>query len=163
MTEIWMPAANTAGYYSVSNLGRVRSEQGRRAGTILKPQYHPKGYEQARLFVNGIRYPVKVHRLIAETFIPNPDNKPQINHKDGIKANNRVDNLEWVTNQENARHAYDTGLNKANNRKITFAQAEEIRALYATGNHTTRDLGAIYGISFVGVQHILNNRQYRAA
>lgn len=163
LAEEWRQPARLLGFYSVSNLGRVRSEQGRKAGRILKPQYHPKGYEIANLFVDGKRIPVKIHRLVAEEFVPNTDNKPQVNHKDGVKANNLATNLEWATNRENQIHAFKLGLNKITTRKLTFAQAEEIRALYATGNYTTRKLGDMFGISFVGVQNIVNRRQYLAA
>jgi len=66
-----------------------------------------KGYEYVVLCFDGKMYNKRVHRLVAEAFIPNPENKPQVNHKDGDKLNNYVDNLEWMTNQENVTHSYE--------------------------------------------------------
>lgn len=69
-----------------------------------------KGYLRVRLYIEGRRPTIKVHRAVAKAFIPNPENKPEVNHKDGNKENNRVDNLEWSTPGENTAHAYNTGL-----------------------------------------------------
>ena len=71
-----------------------------------------KGYLAVDLYENGERKTKRVHRLVAEAFIPNPDNKTEVNHKDGNKLNNNVSNLEWVTSKENVRHAWDNGLMK---------------------------------------------------
>ena len=85
--------------YQISNTGLIRKD-----GVILKP-FDNNGYLRI-LLINGDKKKKKlIHRLVAETFIPNPDNKPQVNHKDLNKKNNNVDNLEWVTNQENVQHA----------------------------------------------------------
>ena len=65
------------------------------------------GYAKVELFNNNKRYYKQIHRLVAETFIPNPDNKTQVNHKNGIKTDNRVENLEWCTQSENVKHTYD--------------------------------------------------------
>ena len=86
----------------VSGHGDVRFN-----GKLLK-QYYCNGYMQVK--VSGKQ--IYVHRLVAQAFIPNPDNKPQVNHKDGNKANNNVNNLEWVTNKENISHAYENSLQK---------------------------------------------------
>ncbi len=69
-----------------------------------------KGYLRVTLYKDGSRKNFLIHRLIATHFIPNPENKPQVNHIDGNKINNNIDNLEWVTPSENTQHAYDTGL-----------------------------------------------------
>lgn len=91
--------------YEVSTHGRVRNMI---TGYMLKPQLHDNKYY--RVTLNKKHF--KIHRLVAETFIPNSSNKPQINHKDGNKLNNYASNLEWCTNKENAIHAVKTGLIK---------------------------------------------------
>lgn len=91
--------------YWVDNLGNVYNARKR-----LKTYFTREGYECLKLTKDGVRSSPTVHRLVATTFIPNPDNKEEINHIDGDKSNNRVDNLEWCTSSENKRHALDTGL-----------------------------------------------------
>lgn len=112
MTELWKPVVDYEGLYEVSNLGRIRSlpRKGTKGG-ILRPGKVRKGYHQVSL-TRGMRgNPQRVHRIVAQAWIPNPDNKPQVNHKNGIKSDNRVENLEWMTNLENMRHAIANGLN----------------------------------------------------
>ena len=108
MLEIWRDIKNYEGIYEVSNLGRIKSIS--RNGTIkenriLKPN-KVMGYSQVGLQKYVTRKYKKIHRLVAEAFIPNPENKKEVNHKDGNKTNNCVDNLEWVTTSENQLHSY---------------------------------------------------------
>ena len=98
------------GKYQVSNLGNVKSLIGK--GRVLKPLKH-NGYLVAQLSKNGSHKRHKTHRLVALTFIPNPLNKSEVNHINGNKTDNRLENLEWVTHRENTIHAFDMGLNKA--------------------------------------------------
>lgn len=101
MTGLWKKIENHS--YSVSRTGKIRND---RTGKILKPNV-TCGYEQVRLYENyKISYQL-VHRLVAEAFIENPHAKPEVNHKDGDKRNNNVDNLEWATRSENQKHRYD--------------------------------------------------------
>jgi hypothetical protein len=126
MEEIWKDITDYLGYYQVSNLGNVRSlertvtyELKTKSGTVVNKVYKAKnlktyigthGYYSVGFHVNKINVTVNIHRLVAEAFIPNPDNKPEVNHKDGVKINNNVFNLEWVTQSENMKHSYNTGL-----------------------------------------------------
>lgn len=97
MKEIWKDIKGYEGLYQISNLGNVKSMYNYRGiGNILKPRLK-KGYYQIGLRKNNVRKWYAVHRLVAKTFIPNPDNLPQVNHKDENKLNNKVDNLEWCT------------------------------------------------------------------
>ena len=94
--------------YSVSDKGRVRNNE---TGHILKGVLLPKGYVKVNLHnVDGSRKNKLIHRLVATAFIENPEQKPEVNHKNGIKNDNRVENLEWVTGEENRKHAYETGI-----------------------------------------------------
>ena len=112
MSEIWKPIKDFS-HYEVSNKGRIRSKQFDKyhKGTILKLSKCGRGYYKVILCKNKKHYNVMVHRIVAQTFIPNPKNKPTVNHIDGNKTNNSVDNLEWNTYSENLKHAYKNGLN----------------------------------------------------
>ena len=107
--EIWKPMTGTNGFIEVSNEGRVRSLL-RGTPRVLKTQTDKKGYHRLRVTVEREKMSYKIHREVAKAFIPNPDNLPQVNHKDGNKSNNAVENLEWISNRDNAHHAIENGL-----------------------------------------------------
>lgn len=114
MQEIWKDIKGYEGLYQVSNLGRVKSlPHGRTKGCILRP-WNNKGYQVVGLWEGtpSKMRKLSVHRLVAEAFISNPENKPCINHIDGIRNNNNITNLEWVTYSENNNHAIKFGLRK---------------------------------------------------
>lgn len=106
--EIWKPVPDWQDY-QVSTFGRVKSFR-KDEPRIIRPTLSTKGYLQLELHKAGAERTFKVHRLVGTTFIPNPESKPQINHKDGCKINNFVGNLEWATQSQNMRHAYDIEL-----------------------------------------------------
>lgn len=106
--EIWRPVNGTDGMLEISSEGRIKSNL--RDGRILKQQIDKKGYHRLRVTLNRVKMGFKVHRMVAEAFIPNPENLPQVNHIDGNKDNNSVSNLEWVSNRDNAKHAIESGL-----------------------------------------------------
>lgn len=118
--EEWRDISGFEGYYQVSNLGRVRSldrenvryGKGYRTikGRILKQLLAGRGYCYVNFSVDGVYSRHYVHRLVANAFIRNADNKQEVNHKDGNKLNNTVSNLEWVDSSENNKHAWDIGL-----------------------------------------------------
>lgn len=122
MREIWKPIKGYEGLYSVSNMGRVKSLAGKQRGSgkgtpiyqsediDVKPCMLRTGYLGFNLCQDGEKKHALLHRIVATAFVPNPDNLPQVNHKDGNKRNNRADNLEWVTAKQNVRHAFDTGI-----------------------------------------------------
>lgn len=117
MNEIWHPCAGFETHYEVSNLGNVRSieryaNNGHNNGLrklpsrVLKPALGKSGYLLVTFSVDNTQSSQNVHRLVARAFISNESNKPQVNHKDGNKQNNCLDNLEWATASENTLHAF---------------------------------------------------------
>lgn len=106
--ERWREVADTGGKILVSDQGRVKSLL--RDERILKTQTDKKGYSRIRITIDRQKRSYKVHRLVAQAFIPNPDGKAQVNHKDGDKSNNAVENLEWNSSKENCNHAIKSGL-----------------------------------------------------
>lgn len=119
MKEIWASVVGYEGLYEVSNLGRVKNLKrkvpfwrGMRTipERILQNHINEYGYVYVRLYENAKGRNIKLHRIVAEAFIPNPTNKRCVNHIDGNKQNNTVENLEWVTHSENMQHASDNKL-----------------------------------------------------
>lgn len=122
MQEVWKDIEGYEGAYRVSNLGHILSVRfGPKSNSvpvnpvskIMRQSRSSSGYLHVQLYKNGKSSTKLVHILVAQAFIPNPENKPEVNHIDGNKNNNRVDNLEWSTKSENQRHAINIGLRQA--------------------------------------------------
>lgn len=97
----WLNIPGCAGQYQISNDGRVRNANGH----VLKPRKSDSGYLRVWLSTNGKPKCYPVHRLVATAFLPNPDNLPEVNHINGVKTDNRMENLEWCTTSHNRRHS----------------------------------------------------------
>jgi hypothetical protein len=145
MTEVWRDVIGYEGMYQVSDHGRIRSLKFGKE-RILKPDKHKDGYLIVNLYKDKISKYL-IHRLVCLNFLDNPENKEQINHINGIKTDNRLINLEWVTPSENIKHAVETGLinikGSDNGRsKLTEKDVLEIRSSNLKGV----ELGRIYGV-----------------
>lgn len=165
--ELWLPVADTEGNYYVSNLGRIlTTEYGQKKLTkVIKQSTHKNGYLVTRMKKESRVRPLKVHRLVAQAFIPNPNNLPQVNHIDGIKTNNVVTNLEWVTGSENIKHAFAIGLSCHKGSKhpqsiLTEEQVKEIRLTYTISNCTKTDFAKKYGIATQTLDNVLSGRTW---
>lgn len=138
--EEWRPVIGYIGLYEVSNLGRVRSlpRRGTKGGILVIDTSNSKHYAHVVLAKNSKLHTTSLHKIVAEAWVPNPENKPQVNHIDGDKLNNKAENLEWVTNLENRRHAIKTGLSsalpeeaiEANMTGVMQKEGEEVIAMY---------------------------------
>lgn len=168
MRERWKWAPGFEGFYLVSDRGRVMSVPhnpiaGPSCGRMLKAHLCGSGYEKVDLTVAGAKRQVMVHRLVAEAFIPNPHGKPQVNHIDGDKTNNAVENLEWATQSENMLHAYANLPRKAYDHchsvKLTAEEAREIREEQGTAT----EIAKRHGISDVMVLKIKKRECWRNA
>lgn len=149
MEEIWKPYLD----YEISSIGNVRKN-----GKKIAVNHYKVGY----CYFSIIKKKIKVHRAVAECFIPNPDNKKYVNHINGIKSDNRVENLEWVTSSENRIHAFKIGVAKipmlkgeeSANSKITEIEAKEIK--YGHQNLSQSQIAKIYNIRQSLVSRIRN-------
>lgn len=147
--------------YRISSIGRVcKIKYNRRY--YLKLTDNGKGYCKVCLYHERKHKYLYVHRLVAEAFIPNSDNKPFINHKNGIKNNNYYTNLEWATFSENMKHGFDTNLYPSGeqhyNSKISNETISNIKKMYATNKYTQNQLAIYYNISGAMVCLIVNNK-----
>ena len=144
----------------VTKDGRVFGPRGERSTNPKK-----SGYVQVSMSKNGKRNDFYVHRMVAELYIPNPNNKPEVNHKDGNKANNHVFNLEWATREEQMQHAKQTGLmpdrNGQNNgqSKITDKDRQTIHYLKSLG-WLQKEIAEEFGIDRSRVSHILSQKYW---
>ncbi len=179
MNEQWRNIKGFEGLYQVSNLGNVKSLKRfnrtskiysslgyYRKEKILKPSKDAAGYLKIDLCKNGKRKNYLIHRLVAETFIPNPENKLQVNHKDGNKSNNFVDNLEWATPKENIIHAVVNGLNIP--KKGWKHHSSKAVLQYDMNNNFIKRWGSIIdankalNISETSISYCCNNKQRKA-
>ena len=143
--EVWKPIKGYEGIYDVSSLGRVRAYP--RIGSqtsnirIMKLQTDKDGYRRIGLKKYGVTKRCSVHRLVAEAFIPNPDNKPQVNHKSGVKDQNNVENLEWVTQSENTIHSFRVLGQKPNKTNCRKVKCVETAQIFLSAAEASRVLG----------------------
>ena len=150
--ERWRAVVGFEGIYEVSDFARVKrvgAGRGAVAGRILKQQTNRRGYQVLRINKDGKRYSATVHKLVAGAFIGVRPNGKEVNHKDGNKSNNYPDNLEYVTQSENQRHAFAMGLNsnqgeRHNNSKLTEEKVHEIRRRLK--NETHRSIAESYNV-----------------
>lgn len=172
MQEIWKPVPfeQFCDYCSVSNLGNVKlTKQCRKTHValkpgLLKPQIGEWGYAIVNLQSPNEYKRISVHRLVALTFIPNPLNKPQVNHIDGNKLNNCVDNLEWVTVSENLKHAYKNGLNYYDPNSYDYLPVYQfdLNGNYIQKFSTCAEAGRILGIDSTSISACCHNRRNSA-
>lgn len=127
-----------------------------------------KLYPRVKIVMNGKSTSMAVHRLVALTYLPNPENKPQVNHKNGIKSDNHVDNLEWNTCAENVKHAWLNGLSKSTSgenhptSKLNDNKVYAIRIMYSLNKATLKELSEIFKVNKSTIHAIVQNRNWKA-
>lgn len=171
--EIWKQIKDYPDY-EVSNLGRVKSIDRFITDTIGRKRYYQskilspiirKGYYHVNLYNNkGIKI-YRVNRIVAFVFIENINNKPFVNHIDGIKSNNRVENLEWCTCQENITHSIKNGLSKYTSgekhgrSKLKYEDIPKIKELHKI--YSARKISFIFNVCAQSIHNVLNNKTWK--
>lgn len=171
MNEIWKDVERYEGSYQVSNCGRVRSLD--RAvrngldskrpvkGQMLKLWIGRSGYYVANLWSGNQMVHEYIHRLVLQAFAGSSSDGHECNHRDGNKANNHIENLEWVTSSENKRHARRNGLaSRAPNAKLSPEIAEMIRKVYALGEHSQSQAGLMFGVSRANIGMVIRGETW---
>jgi hypothetical protein len=171
--EIWKDIKGYKGKYQVSSIGRVKSLQristfnnskGLKKEIIIKT-WNDEGYIRVKLSNNSVEKTYRVHRLVANEFLENPFNKSQVNHKNGIKTDNSVENLEWVTNSENSIHAFKNNLRKSplgsnhGNSKLNEQKVLEIRKIGRS--KSLKEISDIYCVDKSLISLILLNKAWK--
>jgi hypothetical protein len=174
MTEEWKDITGFEGFYQISNFGRVKSLGGKCGSAIRKPSIRSisltkDGYEKVRLLKDGKDKTVRIHRLVAEAFIPNPEGKDTVNHIDGNKKNNHVSNLEWADRSEQLYHAYKLGLKQSkvgSNNPVAKLSDEDVREIRKTYVRQSREYGTValakkYGVTNRVIGLVVSGKSYK--
>lgn len=164
MMELWKKITRVPGNYEVSSYGRIRNAN---TGKILKLN-DASGYLGVTVNYERKSYRLRTHRCVAEEFVTGNFPGAVVNHKDGIKHNNNIQNLEWTTSSENIQHAYDIGLRDAKfgienlNSKLSAGDVEEIRKNYKSRDRQfgCRALAKFYKVHHSVISDIINNKRY---
>jgi predicted XRE-type DNA-binding protein len=171
MKEIWKDIKGYEGYYQVSSLGNVKSlyridiKGQKRCERILKLSLKHTGYLNVNLSKDCIKKYYRVHRLVAFAFLENPMNKPQVNHKNGEKTDNKVENLEWCTGSENTIHSFKNKLQplplgtKNSQSKLSESDVLEIKKLLLK-KVKQKEIAKIFEISIPSVSNIKRNKNW---
>lgn len=180
--EIWKDVQGYEGLYQVSSFGRVKRTERfytqlnaltgnyntkKLSEMIMKPFEDEDGYLRIQLIKEGQRKKHFIHRLVSLNFISNPENKPEVNHKEGDKKDNRVWMLEWSTSSENQRHAiannlYECQKGETNGHaKLTEVKVREIHELWKLGEYTQEYLGNKYGVAANAISRIVNGIRWK--
>lgn len=175
LAEVWKSVKGYEGFYEVSNLGRIKSLDRllkgkyrlyRQPGKLLKPRIS-NGYKYVNLCKNGKIKVATIHTLVLSTFRRPAKPREIANHKDGVKSNNSLKNLEWCTYRENALHAFRIGLRKRklgmdnNSVKLTNTQVLKIRTIRAESKLSYRKLGKLFGITGMACYDIISRKTWK--
>ena len=173
--EVWADVDGYEGTYQISNLGNVKSldrvttrKNGRKLtikGQLLRQQKNHRGYLRVKLKLNGKERAFSAHRLVAQAFLPNLENKPQVNHLNGIKYDNNVCNLEWCTQAENIEHAFANGLmavgERHGNSRLTLEQVIFIKQLLELRENSITDIAKRFMVGVSTIHDIKSGRQWK--
>lgn len=176
MEEIWKDVVGFEGYYRISNLGNLKSvdrivrvsiasQRIVRSQAII-PHVDYLGYKRVRLCKNGPKFHAKIHRLVCQAFLPNPENKPHVNHKNSNPSDNRLENLEWCTQSENMLHCFREGgrmpkMGSGNGKsKLTEDSVLKIRELFDNGTRKFI-LAKMFFVDSKTIRDILLNKTWK--
>lgn len=162
MTEQWKPVEGYEGLYEISDHGRVKS--------VRYPKQHvmtvcltQNGYGKVTLSNKG-KKSCSIHRTVAQMFIPNPYNNPEVNHIDGNKLNNQVSNLEWATSSENQKHAFDTGLQVSRKGEDGSSILTNDQVLYIRAHaheHYSKHFADMFGVKRQAIDDIISGKNWK--
>ena len=172
--EEWKVILEADSCYLISNFGRIKSlsreikirykHKGFTKEKILCFGKDKSGYNRIPLISNGKRITFKVHRLVAKAFVPNPNNKPFVNHINGIKTDNRVENLEWCTAKENINHAIKIGLKNPSlgeENGLSKLTEKEVRYILSIENKTHKEISLMYNVSRSTISYIIRRKTWK--